>query len=186
MDPLGIRPLVMGKLGGATIFASKRSRSMWWVRSTSARSSPAVSPIVKGEEVRSIRPFAPHRRGRIFEYVYFAARSDRRRSPDLFGEEGDRRASWRSRTRSMPISSSPSPIWERRRRSIRAGIGHSVRASGSSARIMSAAPSSSRAKIRHLALLKHNANRALIQGKRESSWSTIRSPAARPPSRSCR
>jgi glutamine phosphoribosylpyrophosphate amidotransferase len=40
-DPLGIRPLVMGRLGDAYIFASERLRWTWSARPTCVRSSPA-------------------------------------------------------------------------------------------------------------------------------------------------
>jgi amidophosphoribosyltransferase len=46
-DPLGIRPLVMGSLGEATVFASERSRS-----TSSARASPGRS--IRGRWSRSI------------------------------------------------------------------------------------------------------------------------------------
>jgi amidophosphoribosyltransferase len=93
-DPLGIRPLVMGKLGDATIFASETVAldvvGAEYVRSV----EPGELVIVQGSETRSIRPFAQQSpRPCIFEYVYFLApRFDRRRSLDLFGAKGDWRA----------------------------------------------------------------------------------------------
>src|SRR3546814_8901441 len=73
-DPLGIRPLVMGKLGDATIFASETVAfdvvGAEYVRSI----EPGELVLVPNEgEVRSLRPFGdPHPRPCIFEHVYFS------------------------------------------------------------------------------------------------------------------
>ncbi|UVO52396.1 amidophosphoribosyltransferase [Sphingomonas sp. SUN019] len=72
-DPLGIRPLVMGKLGDAVIFASETVAldvvGAQFVRSV----EPGELVIVQGSEIRSIRPFAPMAaRPCIFEWVYFS------------------------------------------------------------------------------------------------------------------
>ncbi|WP_136161765.1 amidophosphoribosyltransferase [Sphingomonas flavalba] len=72
-DPLGIRPLVMGKLGDAIIFASETVAldvvGAEYVRAV----DPGEIVIVTEGEVRSIRPFAPmNPRPCIFEHVYFS------------------------------------------------------------------------------------------------------------------
>ncbi len=77
-DPLGIRPLVMGKLGDAMIFASETVAldvvSADYVRSI----DPGELVIVPNSgphagEVRSHRPFGDiHARPCIFEHVYFS------------------------------------------------------------------------------------------------------------------
>lgn len=72
-DPLGIRPLVMGKLGDTIIFASE-TVALDVVGATFERSiEPGELVIVRNGELRSIRPFndvAP--RPCIFEWVYFS------------------------------------------------------------------------------------------------------------------
>jgi amidophosphoribosyltransferase len=72
-DPLGIRPLVMGKLGDSVIFASE-TVALDVVGAEYERDvEPGELVIVKGTEVRSIRPFTPNApRPCIFEYVYFS------------------------------------------------------------------------------------------------------------------
>ncbi|KAK0329217.1 hypothetical protein LTR94_037667, partial [Friedmanniomyces endolithicus] len=56
-DPLGIRPLVMGKLGDAVIFASE-TVALDVVGAEFVRSvEPGELVIVRGEEIRSITPF---------------------------------------------------------------------------------------------------------------------------------
>jgi amidophosphoribosyltransferase len=72
-DPLGIRPLVMGRLNGAVIFASETVA----LDVVGAEFERAVEPgelvIVQGEQVRSIRPFGTMSpRPCIFEWVYFS------------------------------------------------------------------------------------------------------------------
>src|SRR5918998_1953097 len=72
-DPLGIRPLVMGRLGDAYIFASE-TVALDVVGATYIRSvEPGELIIVSSEGVKSHRPFAPVRpRPCIFEHVYFS------------------------------------------------------------------------------------------------------------------
>ena len=72
-DPLGIRPLVMGKLGDAVIFASE-TVALDVVGATYERSvEPGEIIIVSNGEVRSITPFAARKpRPCIFEHVYFS------------------------------------------------------------------------------------------------------------------
>ncbi|RZF66428.1 amidophosphoribosyltransferase [Sphingomonas populi] len=72
-DPLGIRPLVMGKVGEAIIFASE-TVALDVVGATFVREiEPGELVIVKGGEISSHRPFAPvSPRPCIFEHVYFS------------------------------------------------------------------------------------------------------------------
>src|SRR3546814_20958411 len=77
-DPLGIRPLVMGRLGDAVIFASE-TVALDVVGATFDRAvEPGELIVVQGETMRSIRPFGTQpARPCIFDYVYF--RSEERR-----------------------------------------------------------------------------------------------------------
>jgi amidophosphoribosyltransferase len=72
-DPLGIRPLVMGKLGDAVIFASE-TVALDVVGATYDRSvEPGEIVIVTNGDVRSLKPFAAtFPRPCIFEHVYFS------------------------------------------------------------------------------------------------------------------
>jgi len=72
-DPLGIRPLVMGRVGDAYIFASE-TVALDVVGATFLRHvEPGELVIVSDQGLRSIRPFAPVRpRPCIFEHVYFS------------------------------------------------------------------------------------------------------------------
>ncbi|NIJ18435.1 amidophosphoribosyltransferase [Sphingomonas naasensis] len=72
-DPLGIRPLVMGKLDETIVFASETVAldvvGAEYVRDV----EPGELVIVKGNELHSHKPFAPQAaRPCIFEYVYFS------------------------------------------------------------------------------------------------------------------
>jgi amidophosphoribosyltransferase len=72
-DPLGIRPLVMGKLGDAVIFASE-SVALDVIGATYERDiEPGEMVLVSDSGIRSLRPFAPvPPRPCIFEHVYFS------------------------------------------------------------------------------------------------------------------
>ena len=72
-DPLGIRPLVMGRLGEATIFASE-TVALDVVGAEFLREIEAGELVVVSDAgVRSLRPFTPARpRPCIFEHVYFS------------------------------------------------------------------------------------------------------------------
>jgi amidophosphoribosyltransferase len=72
-DPLGVRPLVMGQLGDNVIFASE-SVALDVVGARVIREiEPGEMVIVSDAGVRSIKPFAPvNPRPCIFEHVYFA------------------------------------------------------------------------------------------------------------------
>ncbi len=72
-DPFGIRPLVMGKLGGAYIMASE-SCALDIIGADYVRDvAPGEMVIIDGKGMRSVYPFKEtHKRFCIFEYVYFA------------------------------------------------------------------------------------------------------------------
>ena len=72
-DPLGIRPLVMGRLGEAYIVASE-TVALDVVGATYLRSiEPGEMIVISEQGIRSLRPFAPQRpRPCIFEHVYFS------------------------------------------------------------------------------------------------------------------
>src|SRR3546814_7811494 len=72
-DPLGIRPLVMGRLNESYIFASE-TVALDVVGATFLRTvEPGELVIVSERGVRSVRPFAAVRpRPCIFEHVYFS------------------------------------------------------------------------------------------------------------------
>ena len=72
-DPLGIRPLVIGKLGDAYILASE-TVALDVVGAEFVRSvDPGELIVVSGGEIRSHRPFADKaQRPCIFEHVYFS------------------------------------------------------------------------------------------------------------------
>ena len=72
-DPLGVRPLVMGKLGDSVIFASE-TVALDVVGARFVRQiEPGEMVIVAASGVRSIKPFAPvSPRPCVFEHVYFA------------------------------------------------------------------------------------------------------------------
>src|SRR5215210_4139335 len=72
-DPLGIRPLVMGKLGESTIFASETVALDVVGASFLREIEPGEVVVVNDSGIRSFRPFekiAP--RPCIFEHVYFS------------------------------------------------------------------------------------------------------------------
>jgi amidophosphoribosyltransferase len=72
-DPLGFRPLVLGKLNDATIIASETC-ALDLVRAEYVREvEPGEIVVIDEDGMRSLRPFAPMPARRcIFEYVYFA------------------------------------------------------------------------------------------------------------------
>jgi amidophosphoribosyltransferase len=168
-DPLGIRPLVMGKLGDAYIFASE-TVALDVVGATFERSvDPGELIVVQNGELRSIRPFAPvPPRPCIFEWVYFSR-------PDSI--EGDhsvydvRKAIGAQLALEAPVdadyvipvpdSGVPAAIGYAQQSGIPFELGI-IRSHYVGRTFIQ--PSD---KVRHLGVkLKHNANRALIKGKR--------------------
>jgi amidophosphoribosyltransferase len=72
-DPHGFRPLVLGRLKGATIVASETC-ALDLVRAEYMREiEPGEIVVINEDGIRSIKPFPPARPRRcIFEYVYFS------------------------------------------------------------------------------------------------------------------
>ncbi|MDB5695546.1 MAG: amidophosphoribosyltransferase [Sphingomonas bacterium] len=172
-DPLGIRPLVIGRLNGAVVFASE-TVALDVVGATFERSVlPGELVIVQdtpnGQEVRSIKPFAPMSpRPCIFEWVYFSR-------PDSIVDDRSiydvRKRIGAELAREAPVDADlviPVPD-----SGVPAAIGY-AQASGIPFELgiirshyvgrTFIQPGDG---VRHLGVkLKHNANRALIKGKR--------------------
>ena len=168
-DPLGIRPLVMGRLDDAVIFASE-TVALDVVGATFERSvEPGELIIVQGSDIRSIRPFAPMApRPCIFEWVYFS-RPD---SIDSDRSVYDVRKAIGAQlaiespveadlTIPVPDSGVPAAIGYAQQSGIPFELGI-IRSHYVGRTFISPGD-----KVRHLGVkLKHNANRALIKGKR--------------------
>ena len=168
-DPLGFRPLVMGRLGDAIIFASE-TVALDVVGATFERSiDPGELVIVQDSEVRSIRPFAAVTpRPCIFEYVYFSR-------PDSIAEDRSvysvRKAIGAQLAIESPVdvdlvipvpdSGTPAAIGYAQQSGIPFELGI-IRSHYVGRTFIQPGD-----KVRHLGVkLKHNANRALIRGKR--------------------
>lgn len=168
-DPLGIRPLVMGRLGETIIFASETVA----LDVVGAEFERAVDPgelvIVQDGKVRSIRPFKPvSPRPCIFEHVYFSR-------PDSIVDE---RSIYSVRKNigaqlaieapveadlviPVPDSGVPAAIGYAQQSGIPFELGI-IRSHYVGRTFIQPGD-----KVRHLGVkLKHNANRALIQGQR--------------------
>ncbi|MES2337633.1 MAG: amidophosphoribosyltransferase [Pseudomonadota bacterium] len=168
-DPLGIRPLVMGKLGDTVIFASE-TVALDVVGADFVREvDPGELVIVKGAEVTSHRPFTKHAaRPCIFEWVYFSR-------PDSIADE---RSVYSVRKAigaqlaieagveadlvvPVPDSGVPSAIGYAQQSGIPFELGI-IRSHYVGRTFIQPGD-----KVRHLGVkLKHNANRALIAGQR--------------------
>jgi amidophosphoribosyltransferase len=168
-DPLGIRPLVMGKLDDAVIFASE-TVALDVVGATFVRSiDPGELVMVKGTEISSHRPFAPvSPRPCIFEYVYFSR-------PDSISEDRSvytvRKAIGAQLAIEAPVeadlvipvpdSGTPAAIGYAQQSGIPFELGI-IRSHYVGRTFIQPGD-----KVRHLGVkLKHNANRALIKGKK--------------------
>ena len=168
-DPLGIRPLVMGKLDGAVIFASE-TVALDVVGATFERSvEPGELIIVQGGEIRSIKPFAQvSPRPCIFEWVYFS------RPDSIAGDQSVytvRKAIGAQLAIESPVeadlvipvpdSGVPAAIGYAQESGIPFELGI-IRSHYVGRTFIQPGD-----KVRHLGVkLKHNANRALIKGKR--------------------
>jgi amidophosphoribosyltransferase len=167
-DPLGIRPLVMGKLDGAVIFASE-TVALDVVGATYERSvEPGEIIIVTKDGLRSIKPFPPmHPRPCVFEHIYFSR-------PDSLVDGSSvysvRKAIGGELARENPVradlvipvpdSGTPAAIGYAQVSGIPFELGI-IRSHYVGRTFIQ--PSD---KVRHLGVkLKHNANRALIAGK---------------------
>lgn len=169
-DPLGIRPLVMGKLGDAIIFASETVAfdvvGADYIRTI----EPGELVIVTNDgEVRTHRPFGEvHPRPCIFEHVYFSrpdsivdgnsVYSVRKAIGAQLALENPVEADY---VIPVPDSGVPSAIGYAQQSGIPFELGI-IRSHYVGRTFIQ--PSD---KVRHLGVkLKHNANRALIAGKR--------------------
>ena len=169
-DPLGIRPLVMGKLGDSTIFASE-TVALDVVGADYVRSiDPGELVIVtKDGEMRSIRPFGEvHPRPCIFEHVYFSrpdsiidnssVYSVRKAIGAQLAIENPVEADY---VIPVPDSGVPAAIGYAQESGIPFELGI-IRSHYIGRTFIQPGD-----KVRHLGVkLKHNANRPLIQGKR--------------------
>jgi amidophosphoribosyltransferase len=168
-DPLGIRPLVMGKFGDAYVFASE-TVGLDVVGAEFVREvEPGELVIVKNGELRSIRPFAPlSPRPCIFEWVYFSR-------PDSISEDRSiysvRKAIGAELAQENPVDADlviPVPD-----SGVPAAIGY-AQASGIPFELgiirshyVGRTFIQPGDKVRHLGVkLKHNANRKLIEGRK--------------------
>ncbi|CAM5623520.1 Amidophosphoribosyltransferase OS=Sphingobium scionense OX=1404341 GN=purF PE=3 SV=1 [Sphingobium scionense] len=169
-DPLGIRPLVMGKLGDSIIFASE-TVALDVVGADYVRSiEPGELVIVTNDgELRSLRPFGEvHPRPCIFEHVYFSR-------PDSIIDNSSvysvRKAIGAQLAIENPVdadyvipvpdSGVPAAIGYAQQSGIPFELGI-IRSHYIGRTFIQPGD-----KVRHLGVkLKHNANRALIQGKR--------------------
>ena len=172
-DPLGIRPLVMGRLDGAIIFASE-TVALDVVGATFERAvDPGELVIVRdgpdGATITSHRPFAPQApRPCIFEWVYFS------RPDSIAGDRSVydvRKGIGAQLALEAPVDADlviPVPD-----SGVPAAIGY-AQASGIPFELgiirshyVGRTFISPGDKVRHLGVkLKHNANRAIIKGKR--------------------
>jgi amidophosphoribosyltransferase len=168
-DPLGIRPLVMGKLDGAVIFASE-TVALDVVGATFERTvEPGELVIVQGHEVRSIRPFTPVApRPCIFEWVYFSRPDSIAGDQSVYSvrKEIGAQLAFESPVDAdlvipVPDSGTPAALGYAQASGIPFELGI-IRSHYVGRTFISPGD-----KVRHLGVkLKHNANRALIKGKR--------------------
>lgn len=168
-DPLGVRPLVMGKLGDATIFASE-TVALDVVGADFVRQvDPGELITVSDGGIRSIRPFAPVRpRPCVFEHVYFSRPDSVLDGTSVYsvrkaiGAELAREApAPADYVIPVPDSGVPAAIGYAQEAGIPFELGI-IRSHYVGRTFIQPADN-----IRHLGVkLKHNANRALIAGKR--------------------
>jgi len=168
-DPLGIRPLVMGKLGDATIFASETVALDVCGAEFVREVQPGEIVIVNDTLVRSIKPFAPvSPRPCVFEHVYFSRPDSISGGQSVYsirksiGAELAREAGIDADyIIPVPDSGVPAAIGYAQESGIPFELGI-IRSHYVGRTFIQPADN-----IRHLGVkLKHNANRALLQGKR--------------------
>ena len=168
-DPLGIRPLVMGRLGETIIFASETVA----LDVVGAEFERAVDPgelvIVQDGKVRSIRPFkAVPPRPCIFEHVYFSRPDSIVDDQSIYSVRKNIGAQLAIEAPvdadlviPVPDSGVPAAIGYAQQSGIPFELGI-IRSHYVGRTFIQPGD-----KVRHLGVkLKHNANRALIQGKR--------------------
>lgn len=169
-DPLGIRPLVMGRLGDAVIFASETVAfdvvGAEYIRSVDPGE---LIVVTHGGEIRSHRPFGDHNpRPCIFEHVYFSRPdsivdgssiySVRKAIGAQLAVENPVEADY---VIPVPDSGVPAAIGYAQESGIPFELGI-IRSHYVGRTFIQPGD-----KVRHLGVkLKHNANRALIEGKR--------------------
>ena len=168
-DPLGIRPLVMGKLGEATLFASE-TVALDVIGATYIRDvEPGELVIVNEAGIRSFRPFAPVKpRPCIFEHVYFSRPDSIIEGTSVYevrkniGAELAREAPIEADyVVPVPDSGVPAAIGYSQESGIPFELGI-IRSHYVGRTFIQPTQ-----EVRHLGVkLKHNANSALIQGKR--------------------
>ena len=168
-DPLGIRPLVMGKLGDATIFASETVALDVCGAEFVREVQPGEIIIVNDTLVRSIKPFAPvPPRPCVFEHVYFSRPDSISGGQSVYsirkaiGAELAREAGVDADYNiPVPDSGVPAAIGYAQESGIPFELGI-IRSHYVGRTFIQPADN-----IRHLGVkLKHNANRALLQGKK--------------------
>jgi amidophosphoribosyltransferase len=168
-DPLGVRPLVLGKLDDTWLFASETVAfdivGAEFVRSV----EPGELVIVSNGELRSLRPFAPVKsRPCIFEHVYFSrpdsivdgtsVYSVRKAIGRELAEESPVEADY---VIPVPDSGTPAAIGFSQASGIPFELGI-IRSHYIGRTFIQPGD-----QVRHLGVkLKHNANRALVEGKR--------------------
>ncbi len=168
-DPLGIRPLVMGRVGDSYIFASE-TVALDVVGAVFLREvEPGELVIVSEQGVRSIRPFAPVRpRPCIFEHVYFSRPDSIANGTSVYSV---RKAIGAELARENPVhadlvvpvpdSGTPAAIGYAQASGIPFELGI-IRSHYVGRTFIQPGD-----QVRHLGVkLKHNANRALIDGQR--------------------
>ncbi len=168
-DPLGIRPLVMGKLGDATIFASETVALDVCGAEFVRQIEPGEMVIVSDTLVRSIRPFAPVApRPCVFEHVYFSRPDSVIDGHSVYSVRKAIGAELARETLveadyviPVPDSGVPAAIGYAQESGIPFELGI-IRSHYVGRTFIQPADN-----IRHLGVkLKHNANRALLEGKR--------------------
>jgi amidophosphoribosyltransferase len=167
-DPLGIRPLVMGRLGDAIVFASE-TVALDIVGATFEREvEPGEIVIVTEQGVRSISPLPQtHPRPCIFEHIYFARPDSITNGSSIYSV---RKAIGAELALENPVaadlvipvpdSGTPAAIGYAQQSGIPFELGI-IRSHYVGRTFIQPTDN-----IRHLGVkLKHNANRALIEGK---------------------
>lgn len=172
-DPLGIRPLVMGRLGDAVLFASETVAfdvvGAQFIRSIEPGELVIVPNGATADEVRSHRPF-PTQRARpcIFEHVYFSRPDSIVDGSSVYSVRKEIGAQLALENGvdadyviPVPDSGVPAAIGYSQRSGIPFELGI-IRSHYIGRTFIQPGD-----KVRHLGVkLKHNANRALIDGKR--------------------
>jgi amidophosphoribosyltransferase len=168
-DPLGIRPLVMGRLDDAVIFASETVALDVCGATFERIVEPGELVIVQNGEVRSVKPFAPvPARPCIFEWVYFSRPDSIVDDHSVYSVRKEIGAQLAAESPvdadlviPVPDSGVPAAIGYAQASGIPFELGI-IRSHYVGRTFIQPGD-----KVRHLGVkLKHNANRALIEGKR--------------------